>query len=573
MNEKGEIVIAPQFISGGDFSDGLAPVRSGGRYGFIDATGHFQIEPKYDHASGFLQGIACVYDEGRPMIIDKHEKIVLDTLHYRGLKLIGSNNKAIVYTRSKKVGMIDLATQQLVLDTICHSIGDFSNGVAIATKAQPNQDRHFPFYAVVDSTGSFVVNFGKYEKIYPFTDGFARVEIAGSANNGHDDGVIDLKGNLLFQRPYKRKTYVSGDFHDGLAIISLYKHWHPEEKDMYSSEKSYDGFINLKGEIVLNDTTNRSLWSFSHRRTFLRIEDHGYQMVDPNFQPVGKTLFDNVQNEGFKNGYAIVEIDNKWGVIDTTGAFVVEPAYEGIYEGGVVDRLFFYSIQNKDYRTYYGLANLQGKALTPPIIDYFDPSGFVHGLLLASVNNKFTYLDRKGNTIWQQKEEVSPDPRPLNVDHMIRGYFYASSRPHPKDLGGFGRSSNTAKPIIAETFPPNQLCVVVNTDQSVESGDGYYSYKVEVANTLKRVIELGAQDSRLYMKVQALDKHAQWRDIEYLPSSWCGNSYHVLTLAPNHFWSFMTPKYEGEFKTKLRIALTYIDPTKKSKKTAQPKHR
>jgi hypothetical protein len=57
-----------------------------------------------------------------------------------------------------------------------------------------------------------------------------------------------------------------------------------------------------------------------------------------------------------------------------------------------------------------------------------------------------------------------------------------------------------------------------------------------------------------------------WKDIEYLPSSWCGNSYHTLTLEKMNYWAFTTPKYEGEIKTKLRIELKYLDPKEKSGK-------
>jgi hypothetical protein len=45
----------------------------------------------------------------------------------------------------------------------------------------------------------------------------------------------------------------------------------------------------------------------------------------------------------------------------------------------------------------------------------------------------------------------------------------------------------------------------------------------------------------------------------------CGNSYHTITLATRHYWRFMTLAYEGEFKTKLRVKLNYIDPSDTSK--------
>jgi hypothetical protein len=63
------------------------------------------------------------------------------------------------------------------------------------------------------------------------------------------------------------------------------------------------------------------------------------------------------------------------------------------------------------------------------------------------------------------------------------------------------------------------------------------------------------------MKMQALNSNGEWMDIEYLPSSWCGNSYHSVELPQNHFWELAALRYEGSFKTRLRIDLTYVDPT------------
>ena len=86
---------------------------------------------------------------------------------------------------------------------------------------------------------------------------------------------------------------------------------------------------------------------------------------------------------------------------------------------------------------------------------------------------------------------------------------------------------------------------------------------VYVVNATSDTIHFNAQDSRLYMKMQASDRKGAWRDIEYLPSSWCGNSYHSVDLPVNHYWTFVAPIYEGSFSTKLRIELTYVDPSDK----------
>src|SRR6266850_692586 len=47
----------------------------------------------------------------------------------------------------------------------------------------------------------------------------------------------------------------------------------------------------------------------------------------------------------------------------------------------------------------------------------------------------------------------------------------------------------------------------------------------------------------------------RWRPIEYLPNSWCGNSYHHLDLRPGRHWTFHAPVYAGVFRTQMRFVL------------------
>src|SRR6266704_2133700 len=56
-------VIEPQFLSAGNFSEGLAHVRRDdrkGKWGFIDKTGKTVIALKFDWAGNFSEGLAPV---------------------------------------------------------------------------------------------------------------------------------------------------------------------------------------------------------------------------------------------------------------------------------------------------------------------------------------------------------------------------------------------------------------------------------------------------------------------------------------------------------------------------------
>ncbi|WP_165836280.1 WG repeat-containing protein [Taibaiella soli] len=558
IDQTGRTVIPPKYKNGDDFSENLASVRINGNYGFIDTNGNFAIPPQYDFATDFKNGIARVYSEGQPIFIDKNNKRILPPV-YKSIVFI-SPEKAIVQTSTGNKGIINLKTGQLIADTIYSRLGPFTNGISVVEKVDKKDEDRAPGYAVIDTNGKLIVPFDKYRDIRNFTNGYARVEIKHETDDDSENGFIDARGNFIFQCTRKNKSYVSGSFYDGLAVISLYKYWIPEEKGVYmSSDKSYQGYINLKGDVVLNDVSNRYVYDFSNARAFVEDDSRNFRLIDTKFNTIGKDTFDGVQNKGFRNGYAIVEKENGWGIIDTNGNFVVAPQFQRIAECGITDSCFFYAVRKKDDDFMYGIANMAGKIITQPIITEFDHSGFQNGLLLTTVNNRLTYFDKEGNIIWQEKKYPRNTLDTLDIDFMNRGYFYAHSENYKTDIGGFGGSGNNPHTVSTEDLPDG-LSITVDTKKTDTFQHLYAGFHVILANRTKKKILFSAQDSRLYMRVQAKDKDGIWKDIEYLPSSWCGNSYHTLTLAPDKYWEFRTPVYSGEYKTKMRIALNFKNP-------------
>jgi hypothetical protein len=83
--------------------------------------------------------------------------------------------------------------------------------------------------------------------------------------------------------------------------------------------------------------------------------------------------------------------------------------------------------------------------------------------------------------------------------------------------------------------------------------------RVTLVNQTRDLLAFPASDSRLAIVQEAQDSAGTWKPIEYLPSSWCGNSHHRVFLAPNHFWTFPAPRYQGTILTKLRFAMVLAD--------------
>lgn len=154
---------------------------------------------------------------------------------------------------------------------------------------------------------------------------------------------------------------------------------------------------------------------------------------------------------------------------------------------------------------------------------------------------------------------VSVGLKELNIKFMLRGYFYAGSNIEDTTApGGFGGSSNKPKLMVNETAQLDDLkdiSLFVDTNMHTNFADGYKGYKLFLVNKSGNTISLQASDSRLYITAEVY-WGGTWQPIEYLPSSWCGNSYHLVFLGNNEYWEFDIPKYHGNRKTKLRYKLS-----------------
>lgn len=143
----------------------------------------------------------------------------------------------------------------------------------------------------------------------------------------------------------------------------------------------------------------------------------------------------------------------------------------------------------------------------------------------------------------------------VKISFQFRGNCYAySSENYARPSNGEAHSSNLALP-TDKTFCPDSLYLFINTQELIGYSNGYLGCKLYLVNNTNQAVDFSAQDSRLNLVAEALDKTGTWRPISYLPSSWCGNSYHIVTLGSQEYWEFDTPIFTGEFKTKLRYRL------------------
>ncbi|MCF6319544.1 MAG: WG repeat-containing protein, partial [Proteobacteria bacterium] len=73
-------IIEPRFENAGGFSEGLAAVRVDGNYGYIDLSGQVAIRPQFTHAGLFDQGLAVAGTSEKLGIIDNSGNYVVDPM-------------------------------------------------------------------------------------------------------------------------------------------------------------------------------------------------------------------------------------------------------------------------------------------------------------------------------------------------------------------------------------------------------------------------------------------------------------------------------------------------------------
>lgn len=150
----------------------------------------------------------------------------------------------------------------------------------------------------------------------------------------------------------------------------------------------------------------------------------------------------------------------------------------------------------------------------------------------------------------------------LDVNFKLRGYFYAgTSQTDSTALGGFYADNNSPKQTtieINDISSPDKFQVIAQTDSITEFEKDISGFRVFVINRTNSIMGLSAQDSRIYLKRQVFYNN-KWQDVEYLPSSWCGNSYHSVYIESNEYWDFKAPCLKGKIEARFRFELYVND--------------
>ena len=305
----------------------------------------------------------------------------------------------------------------IIMPTQFEEVGKFVSDGLLAVKING-------LWGYMDEHGAMAIA-PQYKDAKTFSEGLA---VVSNVNDGYNDlyAAIDTKGEIVIQ-PQFINFY---SFVDGVA-------WVLEKSDINNV-----GVVNLTGGIVLpygkyGNTETYIHW-FAEGKCFVRTGRYDPMGRDssPNcyfVDATGKVIISNDNIESatfFDHDVCFVRVEGKWGLIDSTGKWIVNPKYTACYS---VNDDFRSISRYCDVAPTRSRARHIGKYEELPYI-----YSFVEDLALVEKDGRFGYLDYHGKEIIKPKYE--------NAD------FFSEGLAAVKVKGKYGYIDKTNKIVIKPKF-------------------------------------------------------------------------------------------------------------------------
>lgn len=315
---------------GGDFNDGLALILKNDLYGYIDTKGAIVIEPKFENATAFNEGLAIIGKMNKDKTVFEYGAINTDgeqVIEPKFENLSAFKEGMASFSKKGKYGFIDTKGEE-VIDTNYDDVGTFSQGLAPVEKKGK--------WGYIDTKGEMVIK-AKYKTALSFTEeGLAAVQ----PKDEGDWGYINKEGEMEIKSKFK---FVS-NFIDGIAFV-------------YEDEEF--GVIDKKGAFLIKPTFKTAsfdkggYYTISSdyfdpasiaRTIFKGAESNSYKGISGNtsFEDV-KKLYSNVSHENYgyfypmdhsKTSRNIYLANASLGMADDFRVAAMRSSYEYDYTSG-----------------------------------------------------------------------------------------------------------------------------------------------------------------------------------------------------------------------------------------------
>jgi hypothetical protein len=228
VEANGRFKINPTFDDALPFSEGLAAVQIGGKWGFVDTAGRLVIKPKFEAAYYFREGVGIAHLKSGYVLIDRSGKVLASGLQWVDLIFDGR----VPATRDEKKGYLDLRGK-VAIPFIYEAGNRFSNGLA-AVKREGK-------WGYVDTNGKPIIPF-EFDEAGEFASGLAPARV------GSKTGFINTSGKFSFELPFHYAPgFFTGDEDSGLFIAET-------DVSRFWTDDNKFGYVNTSGRVIWGPT-------------------------------------------------------------------------------------------------------------------------------------------------------------------------------------------------------------------------------------------------------------------------------------------------------------------------------
>ena len=355
ITADGKVLLKPEYDEIGIFKDGIAYIKKGQLYGFINDKIDIVIPCKYNAIGSFNEnGLVWVaegvkYDKqsttkftgGKFGIFNKEGEAVIEPKY----KHVGCYVPYVYSPKQEYLDKLHINHRTTLLESGSHTLLSPKHAPYVNFEQLPTE---FEGYyasnndaakknAIFDRNGNLLIKEGKYDFVFYPTDGFALVMDKKNKYN-----YLNMSTNKLMFKKYIDAAWA---FDNGVAVVSregkgwelintdgesissTYKYIFPKKDGVYvvQSDASKDyilyGAINSKGREII-PANHTYVYPPSNGLLACRSNDDktGYRntsgewAIQPTF----------LSNRSFIDGMASVKTNDGWGLIDTTGKQVVK---------------------------------------------------------------------------------------------------------------------------------------------------------------------------------------------------------------------------------------------------------
>jgi hypothetical protein len=265
IDRAGHVVIEPQFDEACGFSEGLSLAAANGRWGYIDQSGEFVIPPQYDYAEHFLGGIAFVEKDDQFTYIDRTGQLVTEVA---GQVSYSDGSRSATWKVPST--FVDRRSGREIRNPQ-REVEERRRDFVPAPTVQIDQFEGYSYasegfmavqadgkWGYINQAGEFVIE-PQFSNFRPFSEGLVAVQV------GNKWGYMNRMGEFVIQPQFASVS----DFSEGLAAVSL------------KPDQSEWGYVNRSGDFAIAPQFNGFAQNFDGGLALVNHDNIDYY-IDQN---------------------------------------------------------------------------------------------------------------------------------------------------------------------------------------------------------------------------------------------------------------------------------------------------